>query len=401
MQKKSFVPFRFQVLKARRKTRSIAIGEEVIIGGQSPISVQTMTNTNTLDVQATVEQAVDCVKAGAELVRITVPTPQHAQAFSEIKNQLRKKGYKVPLIADIHFLPSAALAVLPFADKVRINPGNFLDKRVFKEEKLTDKIYQQELKKIELDLLPFIKEFKKADKPIRIGTNHGSLSDRITNRYGNTPVGMVEATMEYLRIFFKHKFYKIVVALKASDPLIMIEANRLLAFQMDKEGFDCPIHLGVTEAGNASEGRAKSTIGIGTLLLDGIGDTIRVSLTEDPVNEPVEGYNILQACRRRISRAEFISCPSCGRTLYDIQATVNVIKKELEHLKGLKIGIMGCAVNGPGEMADADFGYVGGAPGKINLYKGKKIVKSNIPQEEALRHLVQLIKDNGCWVDKK
>lgn len=391
---------KFNPLKSRRRSRPIEIGN-MVIGGQAPISVQTMTNTDTMDVDATVKQTIACVKAGAELVRITVPTPKHAQAFQEIKKKLRDQGYRTPLIADIHFLPSAAIAVLPFADKIRINPGNFLDKRVFKEEKLTDKIYQEELARIETELIPYIEEFKKAGKPIRIGTNHGSMSDRITNRYGNTPVGMVEATMEYLRMFYRHDFHDIVVALKASDPLVMIEANRLLVDEMTKEGFDCPLHLGVTEAGNASEGRAKSTIGIGTLLLDGIGDTVRVSLTEDPVNEPIEGYNILQACHRRITKAEFISCPSCGRTLYNIQETINVIKKELGHLKGLKIGVMGCAVNGPGEMADADFGYVGGAPGKINLYKGKKLVKSGIPQEEALDHLIQLIKDNGRWIDKK
>jgi (E)-4-hydroxy-3-methylbut-2-enyl-diphosphate synthase len=391
---------KFGVLKARRQTRPVQVGN-MIIGGQAPISVQTMTNTDTLNVEATVKQTIECVEAGAELVRITVPTPKHAQAFKEIKEKLRNQKYLVPLIADIHFLPSAAIAVLPYSDKIRINPGNFLDKRIFKEEKLTDKIYKEELQRIEKELIPYIEKFKQAGKPIRIGTNHGSMSDRITNRYGNTPVGMVEATMEYLRMFKRHDFHEIVVALKASDPLIMIEANRLLVSEMAKEDFDCPIHLGVTEAGNASEGRAKSTIGTGTLLLEGIGDTIRVSLTEDPINEPVEGYNILQACHRRITKAEFISCPSCGRTLYNIQDTVNLIKKELSHLKGLKIGVMGCAVNGPGEMADADFGYVGGAPGKINLYKGKELMKSGIPQEEALSHLIQLIKDSGRWIEKK
>lgn len=387
----------FNALKPRRKTRVIKVGENIGIGGKNEISVQTMTNTDTLDVDATLKQTINCIEAGAELVRITTPTPKHAQALGEIKNRLRKQGYKTPLIADVHFLPSAAFEALKYADKIRLNPGNLLDKRRFKNIQFTDKSYKEELKRIEEGLIPFIDAVKKERVPLRIGTNHGSISDRILSKYGNTPLGMVEATMEYLRIFFKHGFDDIVVALKASNPLIMIEANRLLVHTMDSEGMDYPIHLGVTEAGNAEEGRAKSTLGIGTLLLEGIGDTIRVSLTEDPTHEPPEGFNILQASRRRITKTEFISCPSCGRTLFDIEKVTNIIKKRMGHLKGVTIAIMGCIVNGPGEMADADFGYVGGAPGKINLFKGKDVIKKDVPEKNAVDALVELIKSEGKW----
>ncbi len=362
-----------QALKERRKTRVVMVGN-IGIGGNNPVRVQTMTNTDTLDIEATVKQVNECAAAGSELVRITTQTARHVDAFAEIKKQVN-----VPLIADVHFVPEAAFAALKCADKIRLNPGN-----TFKEHE---------------ELVKFINEAKEAGVPVRIGANHGSLSERILEKYGNTPEGMVESAMEFVRTFKENNFEDLVIAIKASDPLVMIEANRLLVSKMDNEGMDYPIHLGVTEAGNASEGRAKSTIGIGTLLLEGIGDTIRVSLTENPAKEIPVCYDILQATRRRITKTEFISCPSCGRTLFDIEKVTNIIKERMDHLKGVRIAIMGCIVNGPGEMGEADFGYVGAGPGKISLYKGHEVVKRNIPEEGAVEELIDLIKEEGKWVD--
>lgn len=367
------------------------------IGGDNPIRVQTMTNTPTSDVKATVDQTEKLARAGAELVRITTQSPQHAKLLGVIKQELQKRGITVPIIADIHFVPAAAFEALKTADKVRINPGNFLDGKVFKKREYTDEEYQSELKRIEEKLILFIAEAKKYRKPLRIGSNHGSLSDRVMNRFGDTAEGMVESAMEYLRIFQKHDFHDIVVAMKASDPLIMIEANRLFVKRMDEAGMDYPVHLGVTEAGNADEGRIKSTLGIGTLLMQGVGDTVRVSLTEDPVKEIPVAFSILQATHRRITKTEFISCPSCGRTLFELEETTNRIKERTGHLKGVRIAIMGCIVNGLGEMADADFGYVGGAPGKVNLYVGKKLVRNGVPQSQAVEELIGLIKSEGKW----
>jgi (E)-4-hydroxy-3-methylbut-2-enyl-diphosphate synthase len=389
----------FKALKERRKTRVVTVGN-VGIGGDNPIRVQTMTNTDTLDINATVNQIIECVKAGSELVRVTAPTKQHAQAIGAIKDELKKRGVEVPIVADIHFLPEAAFEALKYADKVRLNPGNFLDtnqrKDVINRVSTTEE-YAEEIKRIEAGLLDFIEAAKKARVPLRIGANHGSLSDRVVSRYGNTALGMVESAMEYLRIFHKHNFDDIVVAMKASDPLVMIEANRLLVYELDKEGMDYPLHLGVTEAGNAEDGRAKSTIGIGTLLLEGIGDTIRVSLTESPVKEIPVCYSILQAARRRITKTEFISCPSCGRTLFDIEKVTNEIKARLGHLKGVSIAVMGCIVNGLGEMADADFGYVGGKKGMVNLYYKKELIKRDVPEDEAVEALVELVKKYEMW----
>ena len=342
---------KIKALKNRRKTRVVTVGG-VGIGGDNPIRVQTMTNTDTLDVKKTAAQINACAKAGSELVRVAVPTLKHAEAFAKIK-----KLANVPLIADVHFLPEVAFALLKIADKIRINPGNFDEKQLAKLA-------------------------KESEIPIRIGVNHGSIKG-----------DMVKAAIKYAKIFRKNGFNDLVISVKASDPLLMIEANRRLAKKLDKEGMDYPIHLGVTEAGNASEGRAKSTIGIGTLLLDGIGDTIRVSLTEDPLNEIPVCYDILQTTGRRITRGEFVSCPSCGRTLFDIEKVTNIIKERMGHLKGVKIAIMGCIVNGPGEMADADFGYVGAGPGKVNLYKKGKIVKRNVPEKDAVEELLKIVNE--------
>ena len=390
----------FAARKPRRVTRVVMVGD-IGIGGDEPVRVQTMTNTDTLDVEATVAQIVQCVRAGAEIMRVTTPTVKHVRALAEIKNVLQQQhDCTVPIVADIHFDRAAAFAALEVADKVRLNPGNLLDTRVaMGDTVLSDAEYAAELQRIEEGLQPFIEKLHETQTPIRIGANWGSLSGRILGRYGNTAQGLVESVMEYLRVFHAGKYHNIVVAIKASDPLAMIEANRLLARTMDAEGMDYPIHLGVTEAGSEEDGRAKSTLGIGTLLLEGIGDTLRVSLTEPPEDESPVCFTIVQATQRRITTAEFISCPSCGRTLFDIAAVTKNIKARLGHLTGVKIAVMGCIVNGPGEMADADFGYVGGAPGKITLYCNREVVVHNIPEDEALDALVALIKEKGKWTE--
>lgn len=389
----------FSVLKPRRKTRVVNVGD-VSIGGDYPVVVQTMTNTDTRDIDATVAQIMRCVEAGSEIVRLATPTVKAVQALGKIKEVLRKEhNCTVPIVADIHFDKQAAFEALKYADKIRLNPGNLLDRRSASDDVLPDEEYQKELDRVEEGLLPFIEALHKTKKPIRIGTNWGSLSGRVLARYGNTPLGLAESVMEYLRIFKKHDYHNLVVAIKASDPMIMIEANRVLVAAMEAADMDYPIHLGVTEAGSADDGRAKSILGIGTLLMEGVGDTLRVSLTEPPEVEIPVCYTILQATQRRITKAEFISCPSCGRTLYDIAAVTETIKKRLEHLSGVRIAIMGCIVNGPGEMADADFGYVGGAPGKIDLYRKKEVVQRGIDQSKALDALVALIKEDGKWID--
>ena len=371
------------------------------IGGDNPVRVQTMTNIDIFDIDATVRQIVRCVKSGAELIRVATQTPKHVKKIKNIKEELKKLKINIPIIADIHYLPSAAFEALKFADKIRLNPGNFLSENVFKNIDFNKKNYEKQIKIMEKSLLPFIVAVKKAKVPIRIGSNLGSLSERIVSTYGNTSRAMVVSTMEYLRIFRKHNFNDIIVALKASDPLIMIEANRMLVYELEKEKMDYPIHLGVTEAGNANEGRAKSIIGIGTLILDGIGDTIRVSLTEHPAKEIPVCYDILQATHSRVTKTEFISCPGCGRTKFDIEKVTNKIKQKIGHLKGLRIAIMGCIVNGLGEMGDADFGYIGGIKGKVNLYFKKQLMKKNIPENKAVNELIDLIKQKGKWQLKK
>ena len=390
---------KFKVLKPRRKTRVVMVGD-IAIGGDNLVVVQTMTNTDTLDIEATVAQIMRCVDAGSEIVRITTPTVKHVKALREIKEKLKSEhDCEVPIVADIHFDKNAAFAALEEADKIRLNPGNLLDSRADDDKVLTDEEYAKELERIEEGLIPFIDKLKETKKPIRIGTNWGSLSGRVLAKYGNTPEGLAESVMEYLRVFKKYDYNEIVVAIKASDPMIMIEANRILVDKMDAEKMDYPVHLGVTEAGSQDDGRAKSTIGIGTLLMDGIGDTLRVSLTEPPEDEIPVCFTILQATQRRITKAEFISCPSCGRTLFDIEKVTKQIKEKLGHLTGVRIAVMGCIVNGPGEMADADFGYVGGAPGKISLYKNKEVIEYNIPEEGAIDALIELIKKEGKWID--
>lgn len=601
---------------------------KVGVGGDHPIRIQSMTTSNTRDVKATVAQTIQLAEYGCEIVRITVQGMKEVEAFEEIKNTLLSKGYDIPLVADIHFYPPAAMHVADFADKVRINPGNYVDKRAtFKTLVYDDVLYQAEIEKIEEKFSPLVEKCRKLKKAMRIGTNHGSLSDRIMNRYGDTPFGMVESALEFARVCRKLNYHDIIFSMKASNPIIMIQAYRLLVAEMINLGWDYPLHLGVTEAGEGEDGRIKSCVGMGSLLLDGIGDTIRVSLTEDPwfeidpckriiahyqqslekgikpfeekkrniasiearktqllekflhrdgtvilsvnhqqcgekdffssigctiqlgraeknlrtvdalileedikqltpslkqlqeigvgmfsfssipgtvpiytlkdtfppvryallvdqeegwekmlqKNKPVailfgpkksrlhegrkffewlknhqmeipvilyfqyfisqedfivqaamecgalladalgEGiaikapialkylhsfsFNLLQACRMRTSKTDFISCPGCGRTLFDLQEVSRGIREKTSHLPGVKIAIMGCIVNGPGEMADAHFGYVGSKPGKISLYAGKTCVEKDIDFAHADEKLIALIKAHGLWVE--
>jgi (E)-4-hydroxy-3-methylbut-2-enyl-diphosphate synthase len=312
---------------------------------------------------------------------------------------MAKRGIKRPLVADVHFNPRLAINVCEFVEKVRINPGNFVDRKKFEIREYTDVQYQEELERVEEKMLPLIKNLKKFGCALRVGTNHGSLSDRVMNRFGDTSEGMVESALEFLRILRKNGFEETVLSMKSSNPLVMIQAYRQLVQAMDAEDMHYPLHLGVTEAGNELDGRIKSAVGIGTLLCDGLGDTIRVSLTEPSENEIPVAQSILQSTRARIYNTDFISCPSCGRTFFDLESTTAQIKARTSHLKGVKIAIMGCVVNGPGEMADADFGYVGAGPGKISLYHGQSCVERNIPSEQAVERLIELIQEQGKWVD--
>ena len=629
----------------RRKTRIVNIGD-VPLGGHHPIRVQSMTTVDTMDTIGSVEQTIRMVEAGCEYVRITAPSIKEAQNLAEIKKELRQRGYTVPLIADIHFTPNAAELAARIVEKVRVNPGNYADKKRFEEIEYTDAAYEAELARIREKFTPLVKICKEYGTAMRIGTNHGSLSDRIMSRYGDTPLGMVESALEFLRICEDLHYYNIVLSMKASNPQVMVQAYRLLVQKLDEEGFQpYPLHLGVTEAGDGEDGRIKSAVGIGALLEDGLGDTVRVSLTEEPeaevpvaatlakrydnrlphaaipgidvnpidpfrytrrhtrevgnlgghqvprviadfsdrnkitaaslfavgyqysvpldkwnitdmacdyvylgsqsidfeipgtlgvvqdyatwlnhatrprhypliraseylttnavsalhfvqasladltpvfierlkqdttavlviatankhgmaeqrrlfmelINQQCEvpvvlsrdypsvtveefqlysgtdlggllidglgdglwltakgsvpdktvnetAFNILQATRTRISKTEYISCPSCGRTLFDLQETTAKIRARTHHLKGIKIGIMGCIVNGPGEMADADYGYVGSGPGRITLYRGKEVVKKNVPTPQAVDELIGLIREDGNWMELK
>lgn len=556
----------------RRHSSTVQIGN-VPLGGDNPIRIQSMTSTSTLDTDASVAQCRRIFDAGADYVRLTAQGVREAHNIGEIRAALHAAGYTKPLVADIHFNPKAAFEAAATTDKVRINPGNFVDAaRTFKKLEYTDEEYAAELEKIRRAVVPFIAICREHHTAVRLGVNHGSLSDRIMSRYGDTPAGMVESAMEYLRIFREENFNDVAISIKASNTVIMVETVRRLVAEMDRENMHYPLHLGVTEAGDGEDGRIKSAVGIGTLLAEGIGDTVRVSLSEEPELEipvarklvdyitareghaPISGcfakaynriaperrptnavgsiggqnvpvvatalspadvaaiatkpdfflsdvnwkavdasdkskgfsdddvllltshhanpvgeieafihrlwdngckapvvvrmsyddaneedvqvkagadfgalllnglvdgivldapnlpnnadavaysFGILQAARRRTTKTEYISCPSCGRTLYDLQHAVKEIKAATSHLKGLKIGIMGCIVNGPGEMADADYGYVGAAVGKVSLYKGKECVERNVPQDVALTHLIDLIKANGDWTEPK
>lgn len=440
-------------------TLKVKVGN-LTIGGESPIVVQTMCNTHTSDVDASVEQCIRLSKAGAQLIRLTVPSLAQVESLKEIKAILRSKGIGTPLVADVHFSSEIAIAVAEVVEKVRINPGNFhKDHEIAREQ-----------------FARLVKVCKTNGTAIRIGLNHGSLGERITNLYGNTPLAMKEAVMEWLDMCVDNDFYNVVVSLKASNTIVMVEAYRLLAGAMQEKGVVFPLHLGVTEAGNGDGGRIKSAVGISSLLAEGIGNTIRVSLTEDPENEiPVAKYladrydgiltstmtsiilegrkaiatyvspsrerllldfscdfgkrlldkeldeveirgtyledgeaksldgseyasyltdELMQAARRRFYRPEYIACPGCGRTMYNLEKTFNEVKRRTSHLKGMVIGVMGCIVNGPGEMADADWGYVGEGNGKVSIYKGKEPVLRHVPEEEAIDRLLELIEQS-------
>jgi (E)-4-hydroxy-3-methylbut-2-enyl-diphosphate synthase len=578
-------PYHYQ----RRHSREVMVGR-VGIGGANPIRVQSMLTCDTMDTRECVKQTLDLVNVGCEIVRITAPTVKDAANLKNIKAELLAAGCDVPLVADIHFKPDAAMEAAQWVDKVRVNPGNFADKKKFAIREYTDDQYDEELARIDETFKPLVDLCRERHIAMRIGTNHGSLSDRIMNRFGDTPAGMVESAVEFARIARKYNYHDFVFSMKSSNPKVMINAYRLLAARLLELGPDWnyPLHLGVTEAGDGEDGRIKSAIGIGALLADGLGDTIRVSLTEDSVHEipvaralvslagrhakdelppqqpplsfdpftfnrrasdsvalgegtaggpslstrvaatldtfraiehkrvqlgdlfpdfvlenesvievdprdsraldflasspdahlvtikdgctlsPIVAYrylaaqipakhpillkdtfqppapgdkpdvldtmlaaasnlgallcdgigdailvrgepgpgagvrlafNILQSVGNRIFKTDYVACPSCGRTLFNLQTTTAKIRESTNHLKGVKIAIMGCIVNGPGEMADADFGYVGGAPGKVNLYIGKTPVKFNIPEAEAVDRLVDLIKENGKWFE--
>ncbi|MBP5392494.1 MAG: (E)-4-hydroxy-3-methylbut-2-enyl-diphosphate synthase [Bacteroidaceae bacterium] len=388
----------------RRKTHEVRIGK-LRIGGENRVAVQSMTTCSTLDTKGCIAQAIRIIEAGGQLVRLTTQGTREAENLRNIKAGLIERGYgDIPLCADVHFNPNVADVAATIVEKVRINPGNYVDPaRQFKALEYTDEEYRQELERLDERFCRFLSICREHGTAIRIGVNHGSLSDRIMSRYGDTPAGIVESCMEFLRICEREKFRDVVVSIKASNTVIMVESVRLLCKEMEKEGMDYPLHLGVTEAGEGEDGRLKSAVGIGALLIDGIGDTIRVSLSEEPECEIPVAQSILQAARVQMHKTEYISCPGCGRTLYDLQDTIRRIKAAVEEkaktdqrYKTLKIGIMGCIVNGPGEMADADYGYVGAARGKVSLYKNKECIEKNIPEEEAVERLIQFIdKDLG------
>lgn len=463
-----------------RRSHAVRVGG-VMIGGDNPVRVQSMCTTSTMDTEGSVAQVLRIARAGGELVRLTTQGTREAENMRLIREGVRRAGCSVPLVADVHFNPNVADVAALYCEKVRINPGNYVDAaRQFKHLDYTDEEYAAELRRIEERLLPFLQICREHGTALRIGVNHGSLSDRIMSRYGDSPEGIVESCMEFLRICEKHHFMDVVVSIKASNTVVMVQSVRLLVQAMEREGMDFPLHLGVTEAGEGEDGRVKSAVGIGALLTEGIGDTVRVSLSEAPENEiPVahrlvelvdecarlrrqaeaaiaddtvtlrleadsledlqlkasmavgalfidrkasrlriecpgfEAYtealadSILQAARVKFVKTEYISCPGCGRTLYGLQDTIARIKAAVSQREKerpfvnrngervfLKIGIMGCIVNGPGEMADADYGYVGAARGKISLYKGKECVEKNIPEAEAVERLMAFIEED-------
>lgn len=378
----------------RRRTVEVRVGN-VPMGGDNPIRVQSMTTVPTTDTMGCVEQIKRIVDAGGEYVRLTTQGVREAENLEAIRNRLALDGYTVRLIADVHFNANVADVAARYADKVRINPGNYIDPaRKFRKIDFTDAEYAAELHRLEDRFVPLLDLCRHHGTALRLGVNHGSLSDRIMSRYGDTPEGMVESCTEFLRVCVKEQFDQVVISVKASNTQVMTTTMRLMVRAMDDEDMHFPLHLGVTEAGEGEDGRLKSAVGIGALLLDGIGDTIRVSLSEAPENEIPVAYGILQAARARITKTEYISCPGCGRTMYDLEQTIARVKAATSQFKGLKIGIMGCIVNGPGEMADADFGYVGAGRGKVSLYRGKECVEMNIPEADAVEHLLRLIESS-------
>lgn len=383
----------------RRKTRAVRVGD-VWMGGGHPVLVQSMITEETRNVEACVEQIIALHREGCELVRVTTPTLGEAQCLEEIRAQVIERYQPVALTADVHHQGTdIAVEAARYVDEVRLNPGLFVFRKPTNKEDYSDAEHAEERAAIEESLIPVIEACKRRDIAMRIGVNHGSLAERMLVTYGDTPDGMVESALEYLRICRDHRYENLNISAKASRVPIMVAANRLLAQRLDEEGMDYPIHLGVTEAGDGEYARIKSTAGIATLLAEGIGDTIRVSLSEDPLHEIPVCYDILQALGLRKTKVEYIACPSCGRTKFDLPTVLREVRDATKHLVGLDIAVMGCIVNGPGEMADADYGYVGKAGGMITLYRRKEVVRNNIPQGEGVSALIDLLKADGVWVD--
>ena len=383
----------------RRVTRTVMVGR-VPIGSEHPIAVQSMINEDTLDIDGSVAGIIRLVETGCEIVRVTTPSIGHAKAMGKIKAELSAKGCNVPLVADVHHNGTKiALEVAQHVDKVRINPGLFVfDKPDPNRQEFTESEFAEIGTRIRETFEPLVKLLREQNKALRIGVNHGSLAERMLFTYGDTPKGMVESAMEFVRICDDLDFHNIVISMKASRAPVMLSAYRLMADTMDQEGFNYPLHLGVTEAGDGDYGRIKSTAGIATLLAEGLGDTIRVSLTEAPEKEIPVCYSILQSLGLRKTMVEYIACPSCGRTLFNLEDVLHKVRNATSHLKGLDIAVMGCIVNGPGEMADADYGYVGKGPGIIALYRGREEIRK-VPEKEGVQALIQLIQEDGLWVD--
>jgi (E)-4-hydroxy-3-methylbut-2-enyl-diphosphate synthase len=383
----------------RRQTRPVSVGS-ITIGGGHPVVVQSMINEDTLDIDGSVAGIRRLHEIGCEIVRVTVPSMAHAKALAEIKQKLAQTYQSVPLVADVHHNGmKIALEVAKHVDKVRINPGLYVfEKPKADRTEYTPDEFAEIGDKIREALEPLVVSLRDQNKAMRIGVNHGSLAERMLFTYGDTPEGMVESALEFIKICESMNFYNLVVSMKASRVPVMLAAYRLMAKRMDELGMQYPLHLGVTEAGDGEYGRIKSTAGIGTLLAEGIGDTIRVSLTEAPEKEIPVCYSILQSLGLRKTMVEYVACPSCGRTLFNLEEVLHKVRDATNHLTGLDIAVMGCIVNGPGEMADADYGYVGKQPGFISLYRGRDEVKK-VPEEEGVAQLIALIKADDRWVD--
>ena len=383
----------------RRVTRTVMVGD-VPIGSEHPIAVQSMINEDTLDIDGSVAGILRLADAGCEIVRVTTPSIGHAIAMGKIRAALRAQGCNIPLVADVHHNGTRiALEVAKHVDKVRINPGLFVfDKPDPDRQEFSQAEFDAIGDRIKETFAPLVKVLKEQNKALRIGVNHGSLAERMLFTYGDTPQGMVESAMEFVRICDSLDFHNIVISMKASRAPVMLAAYRLMADTMDREGFNYPLHLGVTEAGDGDYGRIKSTAGIATLLAEGLGDTLRVSLTEAPEKEIPVCFSILQALGIRKTMVEYVACPSCGRTLFNLEEVLHQVRNATSHLTDLDIAVMGCIVNGPGEMADADYGYVGKGPGVIALYRNRDEIRK-VPEAEGVEALVQLIKDDGRWVE--
>ncbi|AFY72348.1 1-hydroxy-2-methyl-2-(E)-butenyl 4-diphosphate synthase [Synechococcus sp. PCC 7502] len=383
----------------RRKTRPVKVGS-VTIGGNNPVVVQSMINEDTLDISGSIAGIRRLHEIGCEIVRVTVPSLAHAHALAEIRAGLIRTYQNVPIVADVHHNGmKIALEVAKHVDKVRINPGLYVfEKPKPNRTEYTASEFQEIGDKIAETLSPLVISLRDQGKAMRIGVNHGSLAERMLFTYGDTPQGMVESAIEFIRICESLDFRNLVISLKASRVPVMVAAYKLMVKRMDELGMDYPLHLGVTEAGDGEYGRIKSTAGIATLLSQGIGDTIRVSLTEAPEKEIPVCYSILQALGLRKTMVEYVACPSCGRTLFNLEEVLHKVREATKHLTGLDIAVMGCIVNGPGEMADADYGYVGKTPGMISLYRGKEEIKK-VPEVDGVSELIALIKSDDRWVD--